>query len=115
MPKEQQCVLIIGGDYGSKAKYHLEGLALSDMYAICLVKINSRHSTMPTIIQCRPAIGIDCNTIIHAMGRSKVDPVVAVTNVWGKWAQYGFVIVPVADGSTRSDKSGGDDGTGELR
>ena len=106
--------MAVGGD-GSKVIYLLEGRARSDMYAIGLAKINSRHPTMPTTIQRRPTIGIDCNTIIHVMGRSKVDPVVAVTNIQGKWAQYGFFIVPVADGSTRSDKSGGDDGTGELR
>ena len=103
-----------GGSYGRKVVYLIEGLTRLYMYDIGLAKINSRHLIMPTTIQCQQTIGIDYNTIIYLMGRFKADPVAAVANIRIKWAQHGFVIVPVVDRSISGDKSGGDDGTGKL-
>ena len=70
---------------------------------------------MPTTIQRQATIGIDYNTIIHAMGQSKSDSVAVVANFLDKWLQPSFIVVPVADGFAYGDKSWGDDGTGELR
>ena len=89
----------MGGDYGSKIIYLHEGLSRSDLYDIGLATINARPSTIERDIQRQPTIAIDCNNIIHAMRRSKADPVAAVANFLDERAQHDFVLVPVVDGA----------------
>ena len=88
----------MGGNYGKSVLYRLENLSRSDLYEHGLRKIQSfppqQHQRR------RPAIAVDCNNIIYAVGRKKFDPVAATANFVDEWAQHGFEVHPIVDGKT---------------
>ena len=90
----------MGGTYGTRVLYLLEGLAKPDIYDIGVQKIRERQSINQETKQCQPTIAVDCNNVINVIGRYKADPVAAVANFLDEWAQHGFHMIPIVDGST---------------
>ena len=62
--------------------------------------IRKRQPTAPQTKQCHLTIAVDHNNDINVIGQYKADPVSAVANFLDEWAQNGFHMLPVVDGST---------------
>ena len=87
----------MGDNYWEQGYILVEGLVCLDVYNIGLAKNKPMHPTMPITIQRQLIIAIGCNTVIHIIRRFKADPVATVANFFNKWAQHGYLMVPIAD------------------
>ena len=85
----------MGGNYVKSVLYRLENLSRSDVYEHGLRKVQSLPLQQQQ--RRRPAIAVDCNNVIYAVGRKKLDPVAATANFVDEWAQHGFEVHPVVD------------------
>ena len=94
----------MGVSYGTQVLYLLEGLAKPEIYHIVVQTIREFQSTTQQIKQYQPTVAVDCNNVINIIGQYKANPVSVVANFLNEWAQQGFHMLLVVDGSTPSAK-----------
>ena len=86
----------MGGNYGSQVLYLVEKLSRGEVWKIAMLRLQGRP-VPPGTDALRPTIGVDCNNVIHQIGRFKWDPVAAVAAFLDKWADYGFIVLLAVD------------------
>ena len=89
----------MGGSYGPQVLYAVANLSQGKAWKMAMHRLKSRSVPLGTDPHF-PTIAVDCNNVIHKVGRSNRDPVAATACFLKEWADYGFVVIPVGDGET---------------
>ena len=93
----------MGGRYGSAIIYVVDKLTRGELRQMGMHRLKSR-TVPPGTDRHNPTIGVDCNMVINVVSRFKKNPVASLASFLEEWADHGFVLIPVVDGTSPNSK-----------